>query len=176
MWSIVLTSVLSSGAAIAVFSWVAQRVFEHALSRSLADRRAAFETSLEERRQSFSRELETQRQAAQQALEGFKAQLTLEAEVRRQAAAKKVEMLLRMVGLANSLIRRVAFVTDPNREKIKEESDDAIAAMDEYWGLTREAEAFFEGETWIEMHEFGREIQENAQRFVGELLRESFRR
>src|SRR5580692_9896843 len=121
----VLVSALSSGAAATVGSYIVQRGIGH-----------AFDLHIEDKRAGFARDLESQRQAAQLALEGFKSQLTLEAEVRRQAAGKKVEALLTIAAIVDgtpSLIQRTLGVDGESG---------GIAAVDEYLGAVRKAEAF----------------------------------
>jgi hypothetical protein len=88
-------------------TWFAKRAIDHALTRALADRRAAFELSILERQQAFTRELQAQTQAAQQSLEGFKAQLTLGAEIRRQVASRKIDVLEKAIALGMSAVRLV---------------------------------------------------------------------
>ncbi|MGH7434835.1 MAG: hypothetical protein ACRENE_04100 [Polyangiaceae bacterium] len=75
------------------------------LAKDLERDRHAFAKDLERERMAFARELEGDRQRTTAALEQFKAQLTLDAETRRQAAAKKVEAILRVSEATISLMR-----------------------------------------------------------------------
>jgi hypothetical protein len=148
----VLVSALSSGAAATVGSYIVQRGIGH-----------AFDLHIEDKRAGFARDLESQRQAAQLALEGFKSQLTLEAEVRRQAAGKKVEALLTIAAIVDgtpSLIQRTLGVDGESG---------GIAAVDEYLGAVRKAEAFLDLNELREMYAFGAMLQGSWPRVMNSL-------
>lgn len=92
------------------------KVLDTAAAKALEDRKNAFTKELEDIRQHFARELESERNAFQihleserrnaaRALEEFKADLTLGAEVRRQVAQRKVAILLEIVAKGEPLIR-----------------------------------------------------------------------
>jgi hypothetical protein len=103
------------------------KVLDTAATKALEDKRNEFTKELEETRQRFAKELElersyfqlrleTERKEAARALEEFKADLTLGAEVRRQVAQKKVAILLEIVGMGEPLIRRAINVRTDDTE------------------------------------------------------------
>jgi hypothetical protein len=92
-WITVVANALTSGAGAGLVTWLVQRGIGHAL-----------EVSLQTRKQEFERELEEQRQAALAALERFKAQLTLDAELGRQVAAARIKALASILQITDELI------------------------------------------------------------------------
>jgi hypothetical protein len=146
----ILSSIFASAAVAAGCVWFAKRTIEHGFDTVMADRRSAFESSLEEKRQAFERELAVQRHAAEQSLEAFKAQLTLSAEVRRQAAAKRVEALLKIADAMRVAVETIYSVTaDANTQ---------TAAHAEYWATFRGVLPLFDADSAAELKTFGDEL------------------
>jgi len=67
------------------------KAVEHAAAKELETMRHGFAKELADKRESFERGLQTARDGAARDLETFKAELTLDAEMRRQVAARRVE-------------------------------------------------------------------------------------
>ena len=116
-------------------------------AREMERLKSVLAKEMEKERQAFTREIERDKQEAARALEEFKATLTLDAEVRRQAAAKKVGALMKVADLAVRMIGRALY--DP-------EVTDRIKALDEYWIATREAEAVVPLAVMQKLWAFGR--------------------
>jgi hypothetical protein len=152
----VFTALAASVTTAVGCTWFLKRTIDHGFNVVLVDRRTAFENSLEEKRQAFTREIQARSEAFQQSLEAFKAQLTLDAEVRRQAAAKKVEILIRLASIADTLIGQVLFVqrdADPEH---------ASAALTTFWRTYNESQAFLEEDTMMGLRKYAVLIETEA--------------
>ena len=105
-----LGQVLGIPVAAAFAVAVAVYIAKSALAKAVEQ---AGQQELERLRNSLSKELEAQKAEAARTLESFKAQLTLEAEVKRQMAQRKVEALLELYSLCEPLFRDLVNPEDP---------------------------------------------------------------
>ena len=122
------------------------------------DRGGPDAASLENERQSFSREVEREKRDAARDLESFKAQLTLDAEVRRQAAAKKVDVLVKFVEVINASLRGVLVIVVKS-SALDDALGSQIASMNDYWSYVRGGELFLGGDALqAEVNAFGVEL------------------
>ncbi|WP_437649809.1 hypothetical protein [Sorangium sp. So ce362] len=112
--------------------------------------KAQFSRELEEDRRRFARDLERERVHAAQQLESFKASLLLAAEVRRQAAAKKVEALLYLVDIGEPLLRTVINA----RSNHMDDHRDSMQKVYEFIYAVRSRQHFFSKEALKILHEY----------------------
>jgi hypothetical protein len=169
-----------------LFKFTAEEAIKHSFARLLAKQRAEFEASLEDKRQAFAREVEAQRVIAQQALEAFKAQLTLDGDARRQAFARDLEAerqaaqqaleaFKAQLTLAAEVRRqaatkkvtaliKIADVTTSllSRALYDKDISKRIEARDEYALAVREAEVLLSALVLGQLWTFFRFLQENA--------------
>jgi hypothetical protein len=128
-------------------------------NRELVRLKSDLETQLAEKKAAFTREFERERQQASLLLEQFKAELTFEAEVRRQAAVKKVEVLLRFVELGNGLIEKALVPILNVHGSSPNQFRETIEALNEYRGAFRDYEAFFDTDARREILRFADEVE-----------------
>jgi hypothetical protein len=93
-----------------------------------------------------ARVLDANRQAAQESLEVLRSQLTLNAEVRRQAAAKKVELLVKIVAATNETMSQFF--------KLDVDSAGRNKAVHQWWLPAREADLLMGTDTLDELKLF----------------------
>jgi len=112
--------------------------------------------------------LEKERQEAATTLEGFKAQLTLAAEVRRQMAARKVDALVNVINVTHTLIGRVLALKEEGENRVSVSDGSAefmsprMKAFNEYGLAYRQAEAFADTRSNQAMFDFLRLLQEKV--------------
>jgi hypothetical protein len=99
-------------------------------------------------RNAFDKQQAADQRIAQQALETMKANLTFEAEVRRQAAVKKAEVLFRIAATMTAAVESVYTVSTDDPQARKD-------AVEGYWRALREGLFLFGGEAVKELKAFG---------------------
>jgi hypothetical protein len=103
-------------------------------------------------------EIERVKNALETQLEHFKVHSMLEAEVRRQVAAKKVEMALKIAGAANAILETLYVKTDLSPLDLSAHQ----RVIDDFWSLFREAPVLLDKATIVDLEVFGREVSEAA--------------
>ena len=79
------------------------------LDKELEEKRQTFTRELERERERFAREIETMRAGSSRELESLKAELSLPAEVRRQVAAKKFEVVQDIFARCESIVDAIQY-------------------------------------------------------------------
>jgi hypothetical protein len=117
--------------------WLAKESLSKAISlaadRELVRLKSALDAELQEKALAFQATLERDRKAAGEAIEFLKAQLTLEAEVRKQAGVVKVDLLVRIWAATNTVTDDYVNLVD-NQQR--------ITALHVWWLTAREAGLF----------------------------------
>ncbi|MGK3985476.1 hypothetical protein WME99_20690 [Sorangium sp. So ce136] len=168
---------------LVIFWFIGKSVFTKALdtaaAKVLEDRRNKFTLELEDVRQRFSKELESERTAFQlrleserreaaHALEMFKADLTLGAEIRRQVAQKKVAILFEIVEIGEPLIRRAFAVR-------AYDVNSAVQPFEDFMTLVRRHQYIFTKDTTEALRSYSDKMARYMDEFRTEFREESAR-
>jgi hypothetical protein len=152
-WTSIVTLVGGGGtlaAIAAIIVYVTRGAIATAVTqagaREIVRLKDELERALAKDKQAFDRELARERDNADRLLEQFKSQLTLEAEVRRQVAAKKVDVVVRFIDLGNRLPGRVVEPVLWKNGVAPNTYQEIHKAMVEYRSAFREGEAFLGAE------------------------------
>jgi hypothetical protein len=145
-------SIVGSVAVVAAL-W---KVVGYALDTAVKQR-AALE--LADRKEAFDQSLEDSKQAAQRMLEQYKAQLTLDAEVRKQVAARKVDLLLRVVSLGQPLVVKLLAPRPSN--SLPYDPD----ALQEYFDAVRAVQPVVSKDVASRLIKIAQEAAENSRLF-----------
>lgn len=112
-----IASLVGGGAAASIVVVAMLRMSANAVAVAIEHRgkieiekyKSEFQTEMERERQAFARELESQRAEAARSLEEFRATMTLGAEVRRQLAIRKVDVIGQIIGKGDEIVRLIQF-------------------------------------------------------------------
>ncbi|HEY4012057.1 MAG TPA: hypothetical protein VGM06_01855 [Polyangiaceae bacterium] len=107
----------------------------------------------------FEKRMEDDRRIAQRALAALETELTFNAEVRRQAASKKVAALFRFIELGNTLISKVLWPVFEENGLATEALNRSALAVKEYRGALLEDEALFDHEARQQIADFVTEVE-----------------